>query len=476
MDSRVSATGLKSVELDELTTDQIIINNEGLQYLHKYNILLPTMTEGFYNLQEEMDNIMISNTTQDLELIQLQSGLTTAQANITTLGAGLLLAAGEATAALDLANQKSWILFFQKPLRSDISSNVYLDFDTNYFKVDTSSNKLSLSDTFFKKDVSNNIYITSGKIGIGLTNPGTSYKLDVLGNINCSEIYRNGTTLSSTLSLFLPLVGGQLTGGLTGTTCSMTSVSAATFSGSGASLTNLNVSNSTTGTLSISRGGIGTTTLTANQILIGNAATSILQSPNLTWDNTNTRLGVGKTNPSTTLDVSGNITSLGGTINGTLNCTTGIFSGLSTTGNTNVAIPSVGNFGGTGDKLILNPGTSTTYPYSLGIENNSLWMSSPNSIKLYNKGTNSFLIDVSGNVGINNSSPYLNLDVGSTNANHNIGRAIINGTIHDANKRDSLSIGRWDGTSPYINFLGIKYNVTTGAEFKTSQFPKCNID
>ena len=47
MESRVSATGLKSVELDELTTDQIIINNEGLQYLHKYNILLPTVTEGF---------------------------------------------------------------------------------------------------------------------------------------------------------------------------------------------------------------------------------------------------------------------------------------------------------------------------------------------------------------------------------------------------------------------------------------------
>ena len=34
MESRVSATGLKSVELDEITTDQIIINNEGLQYLH----------------------------------------------------------------------------------------------------------------------------------------------------------------------------------------------------------------------------------------------------------------------------------------------------------------------------------------------------------------------------------------------------------------------------------------------------------
>ncbi len=73
-----------------------------------------------------------------------------------------------------------------------------------------------------------------------------------------------------------------LSGDLTVTSCSMTSVSANTFSGSGAALTNLNVSNATSGTLSISRGGIGTTTLNTNQILIGNAATSILQSANLT--------------------------------------------------------------------------------------------------------------------------------------------------------------------------------------------------
>ena len=265
--NRISATGLKSIEIDELNTPQIIINNEGLQYLHKYNILLPTISEGYYNLQEELDNIMISNTTQDLELLNLQQGLTTAQGSITTLGAGLLLAAGEATAALDLANQKSWILFFQKPLRSDISSNVYLDFDTNYFKVDTSSNKLSLSDTFFKKDVGNNIYITSGKIGIGLTNPATNYKLDVSGNINCGEIYRNGTPISSTLSLFLPLTGGTLSGLLTGTTISATNMTASLFSGSGASLTNINASNVSSGILSITMGGIGTTTLIANQVL-----------------------------------------------------------------------------------------------------------------------------------------------------------------------------------------------------------------
>ena len=113
MDSRVSATGLKSVELDELTTNQIIINNEGLQYYHNYNILLPTITEGYYNLQEELDNIMISNTTQDLELFNLQQGLTTAQGNIATLGTLAGTANINALAAIDLANQKAGYYFFK---------------------------------------------------------------------------------------------------------------------------------------------------------------------------------------------------------------------------------------------------------------------------------------------------------------------------------------------------------------------------
>jgi hypothetical protein len=86
------------------------------------------MTEGYYNLQEELDNIIISNTTKDLELIQLQSGLSSAQASITTLGVLVGTANINALAAIDLANQKSWILFFQKPLRCDISNNTYLDF------------------------------------------------------------------------------------------------------------------------------------------------------------------------------------------------------------------------------------------------------------------------------------------------------------------------------------------------------------
>jgi hypothetical protein len=228
---------------------------------------------------------------------------------------------------------------------------------------------------------SNNIYFDSGKIGIGVTNPGANYALDVLTNINCAEIYRNGTPISSTLSLFLPLSGGTLTGLLTCTTISATSVSASTFSGSGAALTNLNASNVSSGTLSISRGGIGTTTLTANRLLIGNAATSILQSANLIWNNTTNTLSATK------LQMAGQITGIS-----TLSGTTGLFGTISTTNNTNVGLPSVGIAGGTGDKLILYAGTnnpSGTYPYSLGMNTNTLWYSVPSgaSHNFYNNGT-----------------------------------------------------------------------------------------
>ncbi len=53
--------------------------------------------------------------------------------------------------------------------------------------------------------MSNIIYFTSGKVGIGLTNPGTNYRLDqfrCFRKYNCTELYKNGAYLSSTLSLF----------------------------------------------------------------------------------------------------------------------------------------------------------------------------------------------------------------------------------------------------------------------------------
>jgi len=82
-------------------------------------------------------------------------------------------------------------------------------------------------------------------------------------------------------------------------------LSATNFIGNGTGLISLNASNISLGTLTVSRGGTGTTTLNNNQILIGNGTNALLQSINLVWNNN--YLGVGKTNPSTTIDVSGNI-------------------------------------------------------------------------------------------------------------------------------------------------------------------------
>jgi hypothetical protein len=70
---------------------------------------------------------------------------------------------------------------------------------------------------------------TSRKITIGVTISSTNYALDVLNNISCNEIYRNGMPISSTLSLFLPVTGGTLTGVLSGTTISATNMTAFLF-------------------------------------------------------------------------------------------------------------------------------------------------------------------------------------------------------------------------------------------------------
>jgi hypothetical protein len=84
-------------------------------------------------------------------------------------------------------------------------------------------------------------------------------------------------------------------------------LTATKFSGIGSDLTQLNATKITLGTLNVAQGGTGINNLTSGQILIGNGTDPVIQNNNLSWNNTTNCLGVGKTNPSTTLDVSGNI-------------------------------------------------------------------------------------------------------------------------------------------------------------------------
>lgn len=75
-------------------------------------------------------------------------------------------------------------------------------------------------------------------------------------------------------------------------------------------LPRVTLSQQVTGTLPVSNGGIGATTLTANKVLVGNGTSTILQPTNLHWDNTNSRLGIGTTTPTEKLDVDGNLKGL----------------------------------------------------------------------------------------------------------------------------------------------------------------------
>ena len=64
-----------------------------------------------------------------------------------------------------------------------------------------------------------------------------------------------------------------------------------------------------------------------------------------------------------------------------------------------------------------------------------------------------------GNVGVGTTNPGIILDVGSSLSNPQIGRNYALGSVHDADKRDAIYFGRWDGTGR--DFLGMKCRVDT---------------
>jgi hypothetical protein len=64
-----------------------------------------------------------------------------------------------------------------------------------------------------------------------------------------------------------------------------------------------------------------------------------------------------------------------------------------------------------------------------------------------------------GNVGIGKTNPNIPLDVGNALENPRIGRDLNFGSVHDADKRDSVFFGRRDGSG--LDFLGMECKVDT---------------
>ena len=92
--------------------------------------------------------------------------------------------------------------------------------------------------------------------------------------------------------------------------------------------------------------------------------------------------------------------------------------------------------------------------FAIGVYDNT---PSINSKATSTNHSNKFVIDKNGYAGIGTSSPQLKLDVHGDN----MGRRNITGTCHDADKRNSFKIGRWDGPSIDNDFLGIELKVDT---------------
>lgn len=91
-----------------------------------------------------------------------------------------------------------------------------------------------------------------------------------------------------------------------GTTGSFSSLTGGTISGSGTGITGVPIVGGTTGTLTADRGGTGTTTFAAGSVVFATTSGTYGQdNSNLFWDDSNNRLGIGTSSPTTTLFIQG---------------------------------------------------------------------------------------------------------------------------------------------------------------------------
>jgi hypothetical protein len=215
-------------------------------------------------------------------------------------------------------------------------------------------------------------------------------------------------------------------------------LNATNFIGSGSGLTELNASKVTLGTLNVAQGGTGTTSLTSGQILIGNDTNAVIQNNNFTWNNTTNCLGIGKTNPSTTLDVSGNILTNSQFL-GTGTNISYSWSNDTTTGIGKPASGTIGFYTNNSERFCIQSNGDVNF------DNNTLYVDSINN--RIGIGTNmpSTSLHINGNTKVDGSLTVQSLTVNGTT------------TIIDTNTQttEQLIITN-DGTGPavIINQLG----------------------
>ena len=318
---------------------------------------------------------------------------------------------------------------------SNTSSNISANFNNIYNKYDLTiySTSQQLSNTFNKIFNSNLINLNNAEKAFTDSSNYTNNTSNIILN------YINDSNLS--INNQLELKQNNLT-------------ASTNLLGIGSSITQIDAINISSGILPVSRGGIGTTILPNNQLLLGNI-TSIKSSSLLIYDNFNNRLGVNTTDLTYTLNVNGSINSTSLYQNGSLinfanfATDTELTDGLALKQNILTATTN-----------LLGIGSSITQ-----IDYNKITLNKPD-LTLYNSwtksGNNIYNSITSGNVGIGvNSSITYKL---TTN-----GLSSANGMI--------IGFGNTMNLYPNIpgNYILLKHNTYNGEIGINNPNPECAI-
>ena len=325
-----------------------------------------------------------------------------ANTSMATATGAAISAAASAQSASDSANSAAYsaaqavqnIPTFNYPLLKTTNTISCL-YDNVTIGLDASNRLKVISGTSQWTTSGSNIYynVTGGSVGIGTATPSSSYKLDVNGNINCAEIYRSGTSLATTLGTKQDTLtaGTSLLGiGTSITALNATNITSGTLStaygGTGVTtgLTVLNPANLSSA-VTVAKGGTGATTLTSGQLLIGNGTTAVLQSANLAWNNTTNTLSATNISGSGTGLTALNATNI---TSGTLSTTyggTGVTTGLTVLNPANLSSAVTVAKGGTGattltsGQLLIGNGTTAVLQSA-----NLAWNNTTNTLSATN--------------------------------------------------------------------------------------------